>query len=351
MRRASSIIFLSSVLVANIPMVLRGQETPRPARIDNKFITSPRSWRLGLPALGDATLGTALVKVALGRRLFFDPLLSGNGTVSCATCHKPEYAFGDNQASSRGAAGRNSSRKAPSLVNVAYFTSLFWDGRARSLEEQVAAPIESPDEMECSKAAIEQRLNADTSYRTEFAQAWGRGPIGFDIIAKSIASYERTILSGNSPFDRWKYGHDERAVDESVKGGYLVFTSKKRGNCAACHTIGKQYALLTDNKFHNIGVGVIDGKPTDMGRYTVTHNEADRGKFKTPSLRNLALTAPYMHDGSLKTLKQVLDFYIGGGNSNPNLDREIHTLDFLTGQERRDLLAFLNSLNGDIPTN
>jgi len=133
----------------------------------------------------------------------------------------------------------------------------------------------------------------------------------------------------------------------------VVFTSKKKGNCAACHTVGKKYALFTDNKFHDIGVGVVDGKVTDVGRYAVTHDEADRGRFKTPSLRNLAVTAPYIHDGSLKDLKQVLDFYIGGGNSHPNLDKEIRPLDFLTGQERRDLLNFLNSLNslnGGLPS-
>jgi len=218
-------------------------------------------------------------------------------------------------------------------------------------EAQVAVPIQSPEEMANTIAEVEQRLDANPSYQEEFAKAWGAGPITFDMVAKSIAAYERTLLSGNSPFDRWKYGHDESAVSSSVKRGFAVFTSKKKGNCAACHTIGKKYALFTDNKFHDIGVGVVDGKITDVGRYAVTHDEADRGRFKTPSLRNLALTAPYMHDGSLKDLKQVLDFYIGGGNSHPNLDKEIRPLDFLTGQERRDLLAFLNSLNGEVPSN
>lgn len=156
------------------------------------------------------------------------------------------------------------------------------------------------------------------------------------------------MLSANSPFDRWRYGHDESAVGRSVKRGFVVFTSKKKRNCAACHTVGRKYALFTDNKFHDTGVGVIDGKFSDVGRYAVTHDGADRGKFKTPSLWNIALTAAYMHDGDLASLKQILDFYIGGGNAHPNLDKEIRPLDYLTGQERRDLLAFLNSLTGDI---
>jgi cytochrome c peroxidase len=158
-------------------------------------------------------------------------------------------------------------------------------------------------------------------------------------------------VGGNSPFDRWKYGHDEKAVSDSVKRGFVVFTSAKKGNCAACHTVGEKYALFTDNQFHNVGVGVDFGKFADDGRFAVTHEEADRGKFKTPSLRNIAMTAPYFHDGSLKDLKQVIDYYIGAGNSNVNLDKHIQVLDFLTGEERADLLAFLNSLTCELPPN
>jgi cytochrome c peroxidase len=171
------------------------------------------------------------------------------------------------------------------------------------------------------------------------------------MVEKSIATFERTVVSGNSPFDRWKFGGDEKAVSDSVKRGFLVFTAKDKGNCAACHTIGKDYALFTDNKFHNIGVGVKNEQITDAGRSVISGNEADRGAFKTPSLRNIALTAPYMHDGSLKNLKEVMDFYIGGANSNPHLDKEVHALDFLTGKERADLLAFLESLTGEMPPN
>jgi cytochrome c peroxidase len=305
---------------------------------------------IGLPPMPVPTDNRPTPKiVALGRRLFFDKTLSGNNSVSCATCHKPESAYADNRAVSPGAIGKTSARNAPPLLNAAYFTFLFWDGRATSLEEQVRSPIESPEEMANTVSVVEERVNADPTYREQFAKAWGPGTITFDMVAKSIASFERTLLSGNSPFDRWKYGHDPNAVSSSVKRGFVVFSSPKKGNCAVCHEIGKKYALFTDNKFHDIGVGVYSGMVSDEGRYRVTHDERDRGKFKTPSLRNIALTAPYMHDGSLKDLKQVLDFYIGAGNSHPNLDKEIHTLDFLTGQERRDLLAFLNSLTGEMP--
>jgi len=206
-------------------------------------------------------------------------------------------------------------------------------------------------EMATTLATVEQRLNADPSYREEFAKAWGPKPITYEMVEKSIASFERTVISGNSPFDRWKYGHDEKAVDAAVKRGFVVFTSKKKGNCAVCHVVGDKDALFMDNKFHDIGIGVDMGQFTDVGLFAITHHEADKGKFKTPSLRNIAQTAPYMSDGSLKDLKEVIDFYIGAGNSNPNLDKEIHVLDFLTGEERSDLQAFLNSLTGEMPPN
>jgi cytochrome c peroxidase len=289
--------------------------------------------------------------IRVGSHLFFDPILSGPHNFSCASCHKPQFAYADDKPLTVGAIGKTSLRNVPSVVNSAYFTSLFWDGRASSLEEQVRSPIESMDEMANTVTEVEKRLNRSPAYREEFANAWGPGPITFEMVAESIAAFERTLVSGNSPFDRWKYGHDEKAVSDSVKRGFIVFTAKNKGNCAVCHLVGEKDALFTDNKFHDIGVGVQSGKISDPGRYAVTHDEADRGKFKTPSLRNVALTAPYMHNGSLKDLKQVMDFYIGGGSSHPNLDKEIHPLDFLTGQERRDLLAFLNSLTGEVPSN
>jgi len=197
-----------------------------------------------------------------------------------------------------------------------------------------------------------KKLMADPSYRAAFEKAFGTGPVTYEKAEKAIASFERTVISGNSPFDRYSYGGDKSALTASARRGLEVFRSPKKGNCAACHTIGEKYALFTDNKFHNLGVGAnTRGELADLGRYNVTKNEANKGAFKTPSLRNIAKTGPYMHDGSLKTLKDVIDFYVGGGNSNPHLDKEIHPLDFLTGQERADLRAFLESLTGEMPRN
>lgn len=289
--------------------------------------------------------------IALGRRLYYDPILSSDNTVSCATCHSPQFGFADPKPVSEGVGKQKGGRNSPSVINSAYYKVQFWDGRSPSLENQAEGPVQNPVEMANTLAAVEEKLNADPSYKAQFAEAWGPRPITYEMVEKSIASFERTVLSGNSPFDRWKYGHDENAVSAEVKRGFIVFTSPKKGNCAACHTVGTSYALFTDNQFHDIGVSVDMGQFIDVGEFAVTHKEADKGKFKTPSLRNVAQTAPYMSDGSLKTLKEVIDFYIGAGNSNPNLDKEIHVLDFLTGQERSDLEAFLNSLTGAMPPN
>jgi cytochrome c peroxidase len=253
---------------------------------------------------------------------------------------------------SEGVSKKTGTRNSPPVTNAAYFHVQFWDGRSPSLENQAEGPVLNPVEMaNGSLDEVVTRLNGSASYREQFEKAWGPGPITYEKVEKSIASFERTVIAGDSPFDRWKYGHDEKAVSESVKRGFVVFTSPGKGNCAACHLVGEKYALFTDNKFHNVGVGVDAGEIQDPGLFAVTHKESDRGLFKTPSLRNIALTGPYMHDGSLRNLKEVVDFYIGAGNSNPNLDKEIHVLDFLSGQERGDLLAFLNSLTGKMPAN
>jgi cytochrome c peroxidase len=289
--------------------------------------------------------------IKLGRRLYYDKILSVDNTVSCATCHHPDYGFSDGKPVSEGVQKKTGTRNSPTVFNSAYFAVQFWDGRAPSLEKQAEGPVQNPVEMAHTLAGVEKKLMADPSYRDQFAKAFGPGPITYDMVEKAIASFERTVVSGNAPFDRWKFGGDEKAVSNSVKRGFIVFTSPQKGNCAACHLVDKDHALFTDNRFHNIGVGVENGQPTDLGRYAVTKNDADRGAFKTPSLRNIALTAPYMHDGNLKTLKDVIDYYIGGANSNPQLDKNIRVLDFLTGQERADLLAFLESLTGEMPEN
>ncbi len=323
--------------------LIAGTPTKAPAKIRAPLGLPP----VPIPADNQPTVE----KIALGRRLYYDPILSVDKTVACATCHHPDYGFADGKQVSNGYQQKTGTRNSPSVFNSAYFETQFWDGRAASLEKQAEGPVQNPVEMAHTLKGVEERLNADASYRQQFTNAFGSGSITYDKVATAIATFERTIVSANSPFDRWKYGHDENAVSNSVKRGFLVFTSPEKGNCAVCHLVGKDYALFTDNKFHNIGVGANMERIKDEGRYTVTRNEAERGAFKTPCLRNISLTAPYMHDGSIKTLKDVVDYYIGGGNSNPHLDKNIHVLDFLTGQERADLLAFLKSLTGEMPRN
>jgi cytochrome c peroxidase len=301
-----------------------------------------------IPADNPATADT----VALGRRLYYETKLSVDNTISCASCHGPAMGFADNHPVSTGVNGKKGGRNSPTVFNAAYFTLQFWDGRAPSLEKQAEGPVQNPVEMADTLANVEKKLSADPTYVADFEKAYGPGPITYEKVEKAIASFERTVISGNSPFDRYYFGDDHKALSAAAVRGLEIFRNKEKGDCAVCHTIDQKFALFTDNKFHNIGVGVNSkGELTDQGRYDVTKDEADRGAFKTPSLRNLSLTGPYMHDGSLKTLKEVVDFYVGGGNSNPHRDKEIHSLDFLTKAQRADLLAFLEALTGDIPPN
>ena len=294
--------------------------------------------------------------IALGRKLFFDPILSANDTIACASCHHPDFGFTDGKQFSEGVGGQKGGRNAPTVINAAYNTFQFWDGRAPSLERQAEGPVQNPVEMAHTLEGVEKKLAAHATYSAKFEAAYGPGAITYEMVEKAIASFERTVLSGNSPYDRFRFGGEKDALSESAQRGLEIFRDKKKGNCAACHSLDKQHALFTDNKFHNIGVGVeqdLTGEATltDLGRFNNTQNEADRGAFKTPTLRNVAQTAPYMHDGSLKTLKEVVDFYVGAGNSNPNLDKEIRELDFLSGQQRTDLEEFLKSLTGEQPPN
>ncbi len=316
----------------------------------------------GLPVAIDAPLGlpqvpipidnrTTTESIALGRKLFYDVRLSRNNSLSCASCHNPALRFADGLAVAKGIDGQLGTRNTPTLLNAVYNNGQFWDGRVDSLEQQAGNPIASPREMDQPHEVCLTKLTADQTYKEAFAQAFGPGLITMDKVVKAIAGFERTLLSGNSPFDRYEYGGDKTSLDAAAIRGFAIFTDKTRGNCSSCHTVGEKFALFTDGKFHNIGAGMnSDGELTDMGRYTHTGSDTDRGAFRTPSLRNVAKTAPYMHDGSLKTLKDVVDFYVGGGNSNPQLDREIIPLK-LSSQDRRDLVIFLEALTGDIPSN
>ena len=348
MRLSAILTIALLLLLVGVFLVVHTDRAPRPVSPAGKpvQITTP----LGLPpVVSPADNPPTAETIALGRKLYYDPILSVDNTVSCASCHHPDHGFSDGLQVSTGVNGKTGTRNSPTVFNSAYFATQFWDGRASSLEAQAEGPVQNPVEMAHTLRGVEQRLMADPEYRALFKQAFGSDVITYQMVEKAIATFERTVISGNSPFDRYYYGHDSKAMNESAIRGFKVFSSADKGNCSACHVISQDYALFTDNKFHNIGVGVEDQQPTDLGRFQVTKTDPDRGAFKTPSLRNVALTAPYFHDGSLKTLKDVVDYYIGAGNSNPYMDKQIHVLDFLSGQERADLVAFLEALTGDMP--
>ena len=270
-------------------------------------------------------------KVALGKQLYFDKRLSADKTVSCASCHDPAKGWSNDDAFATGIKGQKGGRSAPTIVNSGYQYFQFWDGRAHQLEGQALGPIQNPIEMGLSLEEMEKRLNGIEGYVAQFQKVFGSKP-NSDGVAKAIAAFERTILSGNAPYDQYKAG-DENALSEAAERGRQVFFNKAQ--CSACHA-GPNFS---DGGFHNIGIG-MDGKEPDLGRFLVSKLEGDRGSFKTPTLREIGRTAPYMHDGSLKTLEAVVDYYDKGGNANPQLDEEIFPLK-LSDQQKKDLVTFL----------
>lgn len=275
----------------------------------------------------------------LGQLLFFDPILSVDKSISCASCHRPEYAFADTVAFSRGVYGRTGTRNTPTAMNVRLHRTFFWDGRATSLEEQALAPIENPDEMNLPVDKAVERLKKDKSYSTYFKKIFRTQP-SREALGAAIAAFERSLETSDSPFDRWKFSGDSNAVSEEVKNGFAIFNGK--GKCVKCH-FG---ADLTANEFRNIGL--FDGKQfNDSGRMIISGKIEDIGKFKTPALRNIALTAPYMHDGSLKTLDDVIGFYDHTEKIIPdpvNKDTILASPLQLTLQEKQELKAFLLAL-------
>jgi len=275
-------------------------------------------------------------RVDLGKRLFFEPKLSRTGDIACASCHKQENAFADPRRLSEGVEGRLGQRNAPPLFNLAWNTSFFWDGGAPTLEHQIVGPIMNPLEMDMSLADVVSRVGSDGTYVRQFEAAYGRKPDS-EGVTKAIASFLRTMVSGDSRYDRFVHG-DPNALSEAQRRGKELFFSE-RAECFHCHT-GFNF---TNNGFHNNGARFDD---LDLGREKITEVPSDRGKFKVPSLRNVAVTAPYMHDGSVATLEGVVARYSKGGEGHPNTDPTIHPLD-LTAQEQADLVAFLRSLTDE----
>jgi cytochrome c peroxidase len=250
-------------------------------------------------------------------------------------------------------------RQSMPVINAAYHLTQFWDGRALSLEAQAERPVPDPGEMAHSLTGVVRRLSADPHYVDLFASAWGPGPITYEMVAKSIASYERTLLSGNSPFDRYQYGGDKKAMSPAAIRGLKLFTMNTLDspNCVSCHLIGPKWATFTEPRFHNTGVA-WDARVrqfADIGRFALSGEAKDRGAFKVPTLRNIALTAPYMHDGSMKTLEETVDFYFDGGRANPHLSGVvphggIHDIPHeQQKQAKADLVAFMKALTGDTP--
>lgn len=327
----------------------------------------------GVPAPNDNPVTEE--KIKLGKKLFYDRRLSINNTFSCAMCHIPEQGFSSNEmATAVGIEGRTVRRNSPTLYNVGYYQYLFHDGRENTLEQQVWSPLLAHNEMaNPSIGYVIDKIKGLPEYQGLFESVFKR-PASMETIGQAIASYERTLNSADSSFDRWYFKQQKNALTPPAQQGYQLFVGKAQ--CSQCHILSSSHALFTDNQFHNTGIGyqnamgttastrkvqlapgifvevdnnvintVSDNSISDLGRYEVTQNPDDRWKYKTPSLRNINLTAPYMHDGSLATLEQVIRFYNQGGIHNETLDKLIKPLN-LSDQEINQLIAFLNALTG-----
>ncbi len=332
-------IALFAVAVAVLPFILSAAEGPTDGRESpetapsSALAKSPAGLPPILPVPGENPLSKA--KIELGRRLFFDTLLSTSRDISCATCHEPEHGFAQTRRLPVGHAGQIGRRNAPSLLNRAYGEAFFWDGRAATLEQQALEPIKSPRELATGVPVVLERLGDDPEYRQQFDAAFGDG-ITAENLARAIASYERTLLAGDSPVDRFQAAKFS-ALAESERQGLWLFES--RGRCWKCHS-GPNFS---DEGFHNTGVS-WGKQPTDLGRFEITGDDRDRGRFKTPTLRGVALTAPYMHDGSVATLRDVVEFYNRGGVKNPSLDPHVESLE-LSDKQISHLVAFLEALS------
>jgi len=317
----------------------------------------PLTPKVYVPASNPLTKG----KYELGRQLYFDARVSKDGTVSCATCHNPARGWADSMPVSIGIAGQTGGRSAPSVLNTAYGKTMFWDGRAPSLEGQAQGPIQNPIEMgNQSYKEIVVRLRKIGGYREQFAKVFGTN-VTLDGMAKAIATFERVAaLSGNSRYDKYNAG-DNKALTDGDKRGLVLFgltlnsdddfktnVVRQKAKCSLCH-VGFNF---TDERFHNLGIGwdAKTGKFSDLGRWTIdaigAKLDSDLGAFKTPTVRDIEKTAPYMHDGSLTTLEQVVEHYDKGGNANPSLDPDMKKLE-LTSQEKADVVSFMKALTGE----
>jgi cytochrome c peroxidase len=335
-----------------------------------------QSPQLGLPTLPLPVEGPpTTAQIALGKKLFFDRRLSANGTMSCGMCHVPEQGFAANELRTPlGVEGRSVRRNAPTILNVVFYERLFHDGREGTLEAQVWSPLLAENEMANPAAeAVVARIAGLPDYAGMFQAAFaGMGP-NKDTIGRALAAYERSLVSGGSRFDRWWFAGERDAVTAEEREGFAIFLF--RGGCAQCHTVGERDALFTDQRYHNTGTGKArdaatrapvrvelapgvvtsvapatvatfgEPPPVDLGRMEVTGDPADRWKYRTPGLRNVALTAPYMHDGSLATLEEVVEFYDRGGGDDDAKAEWLFPLQ-LSAADKQALVAFMKTLTG-----
>jgi cytochrome c peroxidase len=294
------------------------------------------AWRRPDSAPAPADNQPNATRIELGRSLFFDPRLSAKGVMSCASCHNPALGWSDGRPTAVGHDMKILGRATPTIVNAAFNPLQMWDGRKGSLEDQALGPFESENEQNIPLPELEQRVRSIPGYVNMFALAYPGEDISSRTIAKAIANFERTVVSLDTPFDRWIAG-DTKAVNASAKRGFDLFQGK--AECALCH----QGFNFTDNGYHNIGLKEADGVAPDPGRFAHRKVAVLRGAFKTPTLRDITLTSPYMHNGSYTRLEQVIDHYDRGGDVKENLDANMNPLE-LTAQEKADLVEFLHSL-------
>lgn len=294
----------------------------------------------GLPALPIPPDNPLTVEgVSLGRDLFYDPILSGDNTQSCGDCHKQNFAFTDSTLQfSVGIDNLPGNRNAMPIFNLGYARNFFWDGGATTLESQVVGPITNPVEMHEEISNCVAELNTHPDYPAKFKKAFGTDSVTIELVMKAVAQFERTILSGNTRYDKWVKG--QAMLTSQELRGKQMFEQANKGDCTHCHTLG---GTFTDFEYRNTG---LDSIPVDSGRARITQNPTDMGKMKTPSLRNIALTAPYMHDGRFTTLQEVMDHYNTGFHYPPNLDANLRaaTKGRMTQQDIDDIIAFLNTL-------
>jgi cytochrome c peroxidase len=325
-----------ALVVLVLALALPAQLTqPPPARAGGAMLANGPLPAVPVPA--DNPQGDA--KVRLGAQLYFDTRLSGDNTISCGTCHDPRTGWANPHATDTGIRGQVGGRNSGTILDAAYMRYQFWDGRAGSLEEQALGPIHNPIEMGETLENVVVKLNAIPGYREQFQRVFGTDATA-DGIAKAIAAFERTVVSGPSPYDRWLQG-EQGAMSPAAVRGLKLFNGK--AHCTPCHG----GPMFSDQEFHNIGVGMDRPKP-DLGRFDHTKDPADRGRFKVPTLRNIELTPPYLHTGAEKTLMDVVNYYDTGGIRNPDLDPLMLPLG-LTPAEKDDLVAFLKSLTGVQP--